>query len=230
MNQLTTKAIVLKRTNYQEADRILTLLTSDNGKIRVIAKGVRKMKSRLAAGLELLSVSDVTYIVGRSEIYTLVSSRIDQHFGDIVKDIDRTMLAYDLLKIVERLTEDHTGQEYFEVLQLSFEGLSDLSMPLGLVEIWFNLRILQETGHAPNFSTTEDGSTLQEGKLYAFDGDHMAFIESSSATHDKNVIKLLRFISTSPSLAQLKKLTNIEHSLDSSRKLSQSMMARYVRV
>ena len=58
-SDLRTQAIILRRTNYGESDRILTLLTPE-GKFSVLARGARKEKSRLAGGIELFSVSDVT--------------------------------------------------------------------------------------------------------------------------------------------------------------------------
>ena len=57
-SDLRTHAIVLRRTNYGESDRILSLLTPE-GKIAVLARGVRKEKSRLAGGIELFSTDDV---------------------------------------------------------------------------------------------------------------------------------------------------------------------------
>jgi DNA repair protein RecO (recombination protein O) len=57
MKTIVTKGIVLTRTDYGEADRILHFLTPDQGKIAGIAKGVRKSKSKLAGGIELFSVS-----------------------------------------------------------------------------------------------------------------------------------------------------------------------------
>ncbi len=113
MNQIVTKGIVLTRTDYGEADRIITMLTPDQGKVRVIAKGVRRVKSKLAGGIELFSVSSITYIPGRKEIGTLVSTRLQQHFGNIVKDIDRTMLGYELLKRLNKATEDDVDDDYF---------------------------------------------------------------------------------------------------------------------
>jgi DNA repair protein RecO (recombination protein O) len=106
VNQILTRGIVLSRTDYGEADRILTLLTPDQGKIRLIAKGVRKIKSKLAGGIELFSVSDVTFIRGRGDIGTLVSARLDTHYGTIVKDIERVQLGYDLIKQINKSTED----------------------------------------------------------------------------------------------------------------------------
>ena len=62
-NDIRTKAIVLRRTNYGEADRILNFLT-EQGVIAAIAKGVRKEKSKLAGAVELFTVSDITHHKG----------------------------------------------------------------------------------------------------------------------------------------------------------------------
>jgi DNA repair protein RecO (recombination protein O) len=85
MNQIITTAIILRRTDFGEADRILTLITPDHGKIRLMAKGVRRPKSKLAGGIELFSVSKISYIKGRSEIGTLVSAQLNTHYGTIVR-------------------------------------------------------------------------------------------------------------------------------------------------
>ena len=55
MKTIRTKAIVIRRTNYGEADRILQLLTPDYGKVSVMARGVRREKSKLAGGIELFA-------------------------------------------------------------------------------------------------------------------------------------------------------------------------------
>ena len=57
MKQLVTEVIILARTDYGEADRILTVLSPEYGKLRLLAKGVRRVKSKLAGGIELFSVS-----------------------------------------------------------------------------------------------------------------------------------------------------------------------------
>jgi DNA repair protein RecO (recombination protein O) len=72
MKRFKTNGIILARTNYGEADRIITFLTPDHGKVKVIAKAVRKSKSKLAGGIELFSISQISFIIGRGEINTLV--------------------------------------------------------------------------------------------------------------------------------------------------------------
>ncbi|HMM62356.1 MAG TPA: DNA repair protein RecO, partial [Candidatus Saccharibacteria bacterium] len=83
-----TRAIVLRRTNYGEADRILQLLTPD-GKRSVMARGVRREKSKLAGGIELFAISDVVIGEGKGELGVLTSSRLVQFYGNILKDFDR---------------------------------------------------------------------------------------------------------------------------------------------
>jgi len=175
MNQVVTEGIILSRTDYGEADRIITLLTPDRGKLRLMAKGVRKVKSKLAGGIELFSVSAITYIPGRGEIGTLVSTRLVKHYGTIVQDLDRTMLGYELIKQLNKITEDEPEPEYFELLQQSFEALDDASIALPLVRFWFSAQLLRQTGHGPNLETDANGAKLQPSLAYGFNFDRMCF-------------------------------------------------------
>src|SRR6266550_6261884 len=102
MQTIRTEAIILRRTNYGEADRILNLLTPEHGKISAIAKGVRKTKSKLAGGLELFATCDITVLRGKSDMGTISSARLIKFYGDILKDYDRMQLAYELVKLTNR--------------------------------------------------------------------------------------------------------------------------------
>jgi len=121
MKQVVTKGIILARTDFGEADRIITVLTPE-GKVRLMAKGVRRIKSKLAGGIELFSISYITYIPGKGDVSTLISTRLDTYFSTIVSDINRTMFGYDVLKLINRATEDLAGNEYFELLGVYFSG------------------------------------------------------------------------------------------------------------
>ena len=192
MRQLVTEGIILSRTDYGEADRILTLLTPDHGKLRLMAKGVRRVKSKLAGGIELFSVSNITFITGRGGIGTLVSTRLLKHYGNIVRDLDRTMLGYELIKQINKLTEDHPGPEYFEFLTQIFEVLDDQSISLELVRFWFVVRLLSLAGHAPNLYTDSQDQKLDPTKTYDFNFDRTCFDESAHGRFKADHIKLLR--------------------------------------
>lgn len=201
MNQLNTKGIILARTDFGEADRILTLLTPDHGKLRLMAKGVRRVKSKLAGGIELFSVSDITFMKGRGDMGTLVSARLDKHFGNIIKNIERTMLGYDLIKQLNKATEDEPEPEYFELLQNAFEALDDGTVSVPLIRFWFAAQLLKLSGVEPNLQTDTEGSALSADALYVFDFEHMAFMTATQnrGRFTADHIKLLRLtFSTNP--------------------------------
>jgi recombinational DNA repair protein (RecF pathway) len=193
MNQIVTEAIVLSRTDFGEADRILTLLTPEHGKLRVMAKGVRRLKSKLAGGIELFSVSTITFVKGRGEIGTLVSTRLVKYHNHIVKDLDRTMLGYELIKQLNKATEDEPEAAYFVLLRHAFEALDDSDVSLLLIRFWFQAQLLRLSGHTPNLHTDPDGKKLQIGQKYDFDYDRMCFfVPSGEGRFDVDSIKFLR--------------------------------------
>lgn len=194
MNQLVTQSIVLTRVNYGEADRILTLLTPDQGKIRLIAKGVRRVKSKLAGGIELFSVSEIVYVRGKSDIGTLVSSRLKQHYAGIVADINRTMLGYELIKQLNKATEDECGPEYFVVLEQVLIALAEPDVPPALTEFWFDAQMLRLAGHTPDLFTDGKGKKLAAASAYTFSLDDMAFRPVDSGNFTVDHIKFLRLV------------------------------------
>ncbi len=213
MNQQKTKGIILSRTNYGEADRIINVLTPDQGKLTLMARGVRKVKSKLAGGIELFSVSDFTYIAGRGEIGALVSSRLIKHYGTIVKDIDRVQLGYKLIKLLNKVTEDHPEEAYFKLMDEAFEALDTAAISQTVIECWFNAQLLKHAGHSPNLSTDAAGDQLTAGKAYAFDDEAMAFVKHPGANFNDKTIKAMRLIFSSYSLQDLQKVTDLEASL-----------------
>jgi DNA repair protein RecO (recombination protein O) len=96
--------VVLRRTNYGEADRILQLITPD-GRKSVMARSVRKEKSRLAGGIELFAISDVVLREGKGELGILTSARLVYFFRHILEDYDRLQFGYEAIKQVSRGSE-----------------------------------------------------------------------------------------------------------------------------
>lgn len=230
MRQTVTRGIVLMRTDFQEADRIITVLTPDYGKVRLIAKGVRKERSKLAGGIELFSVSHVTFLPGRREIGTLISSRLMTHYGFIVKDINRTMLGYDLLKWVNRITEDGAGEEYFVLLDAILAGLNDAELRMELAELWFTLQLLKITGHSPKLAVDTAGNPLNPDQDYLFSYDDMAFYPSDNGPFNANHIKLLRL---GLGLANPQKMSNIQDihgHAEEALGLARTMLRHHIRV
>lgn len=194
MKQLTTKAIVLSRTDFGEADRIISLLTPEVGKLRLVAKGVRKSKSKLAGGIELFSISDITYMQGKGDLGTLISARLDVHYGNIVQDIERVQLGYDLIKLLNKITEDHPESEYFDLLAQSFTALDDPSIPVDLVRVWFEAALLRLGGHEPDLFSDTESRKLDQSKKYTFSFEDMAFADHPTGSFGADQIKFLRLV------------------------------------
>ncbi len=192
MKQLVTTAIVLSRTDYGEADRILTVLTPEYGKLRLLAKGVRRVKSKLAGGIELFSVSHITFVKGRGEMGTLISTRLEKHYAAIARDLQRTMTGYELIKQLHKHTEDQPEPEYFTLLHQAFEALDDHTIALPLIQFWFDVQILKLSGHSPNLQTDTSGNRLTEGQNYQFDYAAMGFMPHNQGAFLSNHIKFLR--------------------------------------
>lgn len=229
-NQIVTTGIVLTRTDFQEADRILTMITPDQGKVRLMAKGVRRQRSKLAGGIELFSVSQITLLPRRGEIQTLISSRLEVHFGNIVKDINRTMLGYELLKRMNRITEDAAGPEYFELLRHALAGLNDPDIHADLVELWFGMQLLRITGHAPNLRTDTEGQKLEIDSQYLFEFDQMAFRQQTDGPYNANHVKLLRLAYSVEEPSTLKQVTDAITCAPEALRLVSTMLQHSLRI
>lgn len=227
---IVTTGIVLARVDYGEADRILTILTHGHGKLRIIAKGVRRSKSKLAGGIELLSVCELTVMPSRGEIQTLVSSRLVKHYGDIVKDINRTMLAYEILKKFNRVTEDAAGDEFALLLQGSLEALNEHRLSLELVELWFAMKLLRVTGHSPILHVDAGGGAFAHDSDYVFDFDEMSFRPHVGGPFGERHIKLIRIAEAAESALVLLPIQDAHRYAAEMQKLSSQMLALRLRI
>lgn len=191
MKQQTSPAIVLRRTNYGEADRIVTFLTPI-GKVKAIVKGVRRSKSKLAGGIELFSESTITFLETRGDLQRIVSTRLEVHWDGIIGDLQRMMFGYEAMKLLDKVIEDEAEREYYELLKSTLGALAEPNIPLSAIEVWFYLRLLKQLGHEPNLKTDNKGARLEGERLYTFSVDDMCFVPSSQGNFKAEHIKLLR--------------------------------------
>jgi len=203
-----TQAIVLRRTNYGEADRILQLLTPD-GKQSVMAKGVRREKSRLAGGIELFAICEVVVVEGKSELGILTSSKLIHFFRHIMDDYDRMQFAYTAIKLVSKSSEMVEGPEWYDVLAETFGGLDSKSVPFELVQTWFYLRYSAILGYELSLWHDENGKDLSPELTYRYDVTERGLKTVTNGELTADHIKLLRLIATRP-LKVLSKIGGVE--------------------
>lgn len=201
-------AVVLSRIDYGERDRILTLLCRNHGKVSALAKSVRSEKSRLAGGIELLSESEVSFVEGKSDLRTLTGARLIQYFDKLAGDMQRMQQAFAFIKIVNDISDEAAGQEYYPVLLTGLKSLNDNSYDSKVVDIWFNLNLMKLSGSEPNLQLDES-----EDESYRFDYDRQQFAPNGSGSFTKNDLKLLRLCLSQPKPPRLQKELGSEQRL-----------------
>ena len=201
-NDLRTKAIVLRRTNYGETDRILNLLTPE-GKLAVLARGVRKEKSRLAGSIELFSLADIVVHQGHASLATLTSAKMLKFYGNIVTDLSRLELAAGLLKSLERAAEQISTPEHFSLLEQSLQAL-DQAANLRVVATWFRLNLQRIGGEELNLLRDTAGQPLAPELHYVWDAAESALRPHPSGPIGVDQIKLARFSLAHPLSSVLK--------------------------
>lgn len=188
-------AIVLKRTNYGEADRILTLLTPE-GKKRAMARGVRKEKSKLAGAIEPLVISDITLARGKGELETLTSARIDIFYKNILKDYDRLQFAYESMRLISKSSEMIDDPIWFSVLSEVLSSLDDFKIELSLIQTWFYLKYCALEGHELNLSIDSAGKPLTSGGRYWYDPTEKGLALADKGNIKAEQIKVMRLLSS----------------------------------
>jgi DNA repair protein RecO (recombination protein O) len=187
-----------------EADRIVTFFSRDVGKIRAVAKGVRRTTSRSAGHLEPFTLSDVLFAVGR-ELDVISQADTLEAFREIREDLELTTHAYYLAEVVDLLTEDRLeNREVFDTLVEGLRSLRAAHNPR-LVLIVFHLKLLDALGYKPELrecvscrATIEPQrnqfSALLGGVLCPACGPREATARDISTSS----LKLLRFLQLTP--------------------------------
>ncbi len=209
-SDLRTRAIVLRRTNYGETDRILTLLTPE-GRHSVLAKGVRKEKSRLAGGIELFTIADVVIHQGRSDLGTLTGAKMLQFYSNLLSDFPRLNLASDFLKKIDRAASQVSSPEHYDILTQSLAGLNG-DFSLDLVQAWFLFNLARIGGEEVNFLFDTAGQKLDSTMIYSWDFTEQALRPDAVGRISAREIKLARFL-LSNKLSWATKIDDLEQML-----------------
>ncbi len=143
-----TDAIVLSRFALGEADRVLTVMTPELGKLRVIAKGVRKPTSRIGGTLEPFAELRLQLAHGRT--FEVVTQAAVNHAWLRLRDsLESAATAWYLAELADRsLEERHSAEPLYLLLRRAYE-LLDAGMEPGRVARWYEARLLDELGMRP---------------------------------------------------------------------------------
>lgn len=192
MKQFTTKAIIMRRLDYGDNDRIVSFLTPSVGKVGALVRGVRKQSSRLAGGIELFSESEITFLKTKGSLMRITQARLIEHWGAFMGDIPRMMFAYEAMKSIDKLVPEDSGQEYYELLRSTIYHANILDIDLDLIKIYFWINLLKLSGHGLELSNDMQGVKLGGSGRYSFSIDGMTFLGSEMGEYEINHIKILR--------------------------------------
>ena len=157
----TTEAIVLTRFDLGEADRVLTLITPAWGKLKAIAKGIRRPTSRIGGSLEPFAQLRVVLARGRTfEVVTQVS--IDHAWLRLRDSLESAATAWYLAELADRsLEERHAAEPIYHLLRRAYE-LLDEGMAPGRVGRWYEIHLADELGVRPEVDRCVECGRLLE--------------------------------------------------------------------
>jgi DNA repair protein RecO (recombination protein O) len=145
---LKVEAVILRHTDYGEADRLLTIFTREQGKLRAIAKGVRKMQSRKAGHLEPFTQVALMLAQGH-DLWIVTQAEAVEAFQPLREDLERIGYAGYVVELLDRFTYEE-GQNW-QLYQLLIETLGRLANeddPFVTVH-YYEMRLLDLLGFRP---------------------------------------------------------------------------------
>jgi DNA repair protein RecO (recombination protein O) len=201
-----TEAIVLRTMDLGEADRVLTVLTPRLGKLRVIAKGVRRPRSRIGGGLQPFSDVQLVLAVGRTFDVVTSTSLEDPHLG-LRNDLHSTAAAWYVVELADRFCEG--AADSHEAFRLLAQALSALdagpSVQREVVARWFELALLDAMGFRPELGRClECGAGIEpEGNGFSAAGGGAVCPQCRHAVQgarpvSTDALKVLRHLQRSP--------------------------------
>ena len=145
----SAEAVVLRKVDYGEADRILTLFTRERGKLPAIAKAVRRAKSRMSGQLDVFSHGQMLLAEGRRMDVVTQFQRITRSDG-LAADLPRGAAAAVVVEVADKVLEErHPQPELFEVVVGALDHLSQPWVSARLELCDFLMRVLGELGYTP---------------------------------------------------------------------------------
>ncbi|MCD5410764.1 MAG: DNA repair protein RecO [Clostridiales bacterium] len=150
---IKTEGFVIRNIKYSEHDSIITIFTRELGKVSAIAKGVRRPKSKMRAGIQPFSYSDFVLYKGRN-LYTVNQCNSIEIFYSLREDLFKLSYASYLLELIGAvITEEQTNNRLFNLLGKALYMLKKKDIEINTIVRTFELQFLEFSGLSPNISS-----------------------------------------------------------------------------
>lgn len=200
MNSFKTQGIIIKRQDFSEADRILTIFTERFGKVKALAKSVRKISAKLAGSLEPYMLVDLQLHEGKT-FYIVTGASIVEDFPSIHEDLEKAASAFYLGELIDKFeSEDHKTPAVFELMMETLKMMDRGEQQQNkLLLRAFEIRLLHLAGYLGDLSECLHCKSEIKPGLNAWDGEDggIICIDCQEMFHhgqpiSDNMIKLLK--------------------------------------
>lgn len=134
-----TQGFVLKKNDLREADQVFSIYTQDFGKLKILGKAIRKIKSKLRAGAELFYLSEIEFIQGKT-YKTLTDAIVIDKFKNTRSDLERSKIVYQIAETADNLISGQEKDEkIFNLLNEVFSILNNCKLKIVYYYFLWNL-------------------------------------------------------------------------------------------
>lgn len=151
-SSLITPAIVIRRSDWRDYDRMVTLFTPEYGRIDAVARGCRRPKSPLMNAAEPFSAGEYQLLRTRDR-YTVTQCRLSDNFFELRSDYERLMHGAYWLKLLEEvLVQDEPNEELFHTTLSALTYLAHSDIDPKLLTAMYEMKLWHLTGFSPSVS------------------------------------------------------------------------------
>lgn len=147
-----TRGFIIKKADRGEADQLLTIYTRDFGKLEILGKAIRKIKSKLRGGAELFYLSEIEFIQGKTH-KTLTDAVLIENFKNIRNELTRLKITYQIADLLDDLVvKEEKDEKIWELLNEVFEKLNDCELraeSCKLIYYYFFWNLVSLLGYQP---------------------------------------------------------------------------------
>lgn len=165
-----SQGFILKKTDRGETDQIFTIYTRDFGKLEILGKAIRKIKSKLRSGTEIFYLSEIEFIQGKT-YKTLTDAILIKKFLNLRKDLRKLKIAFQISEIFDKLIKGQEPDEkIWQLLDETFEKLNNQQLTINnqqLLYYFFFWNLLSLLGYQPElYDCSRCQKKLAPAKLY----------------------------------------------------------------
>ncbi len=168
MGLFSDRGVVLRTIRLGEADRIVTIMSEQHGKVRAVAKGVRRTSSKFGSRLEPMSHITVLGWQGRGDLDTINQVEVIDTFRAVREDLERTSAALSMCEVVDQIGQErHSNPRLYQMLIGALGVLAEHCSPMAAPA--FFLKVLVLEGSAPVLDGCVSCGEEEAALLVAFD-------------------------------------------------------------